>query len=176
MQASDWDVDTSSEEGVVPIGVALAPGASQVVAPAVDALAVRTADVDLGPSSAELAVLDLESAIKRRQAIAGVHQEDSNLRTIVIPNLGTAVLQRVGAALALGQDRNSAYQPLLDEFCSTSTSSSLPGRKLMARLVGEKSHGRIAEKLETIVASQYFGSRVWAQSTLAAILGGLQRT
>ena len=175
MQASDWDVDSSGDD--YDVRVVVSPGAatssSTGLAAGEGTLVARDAEhrIALRPG-----VLDLSAVVKRRHDTTLAPTRTTDMVGVLIPSMGTEVVQRVATAACIdGDAKNSSYQPFLDAFCDATTTSSIPGRAIIARLTGGATHTHVAEQLEASAAAMYFGARAWIQSTLAAILGGVAR-
>jgi len=171
MQASDWDVPTSDDASDVDAGVALAAGV------ALEEIVVADAGLALaGGVPREAGVLDLEAAMLERAATTtDVVVAETRFDALVVAGVGTDIVKYVADAILLDSKQPSSYEPLLSKLSAPDAATGVPGRKVMAQIVGLNSHGHIADKLCTIASTMWFGSRTFVQSLLTQILGAVTR-
>ena len=164
-----WDAVSSDDDA--PVVQAAVPAA---LVPAVPAALVPAngAALKLPPSDSPL-----EELITRRVATAlpppGV---GTDFNRLAVPGVGTDVVQTVGRAVSSTADpRTSPYASLSQRFCGKDDSWSIPGRAVIAAILGKSSHTHVGASLQKLAAAQHFGARLWFESVLHHLLAAIER-
>ena len=160
MLAQHWDVATSSDDEAPPHG-GIVPhrGASESLEDRARGDSPRTSADDLCFGPVVPHTDSLEALLRSRSQKVPVVARQTDFDALSPGSYSSSILSTVAKATVAGANRASVCEPLLQYLSTFSSTVTVPGRKVLATITGKQSHSHVAEKLASVVAAQFFGSR-----------------
>ena len=111
----------------------------------------------------------------RRGVLCAVQRRHIDYVRLRLPEGSTDIVQRVAVAAGKNAPPRKTYMALFEQFTSAVTSTSVPGRAVMAKITGHESHTHIAEKLVLMASAMHFGTRYFLHAVIASLYGAIKR-
>jgi len=163
-----WDALSSDDD--VAAHPVVAPGPSSLV-PVSSATKDLVLALKRPPSDDPLCEL-----ISRKAAVATTSGGLTDFSKLNVPGLGTDVMQVVGRACASNADpKTSPLWSLAEQFAGSDTHWSVPGRAVIAKILGKTSHTHVGDDLQKLAGTEHFAQRVWVESVLIHLLAAIER-
>ena len=129
--------------------------------------------VPRGPTGLVVAEDPLRALALSRCAGGAGNRCSVDFQQLIVAGSGTEIVKSVAQMLVAKSTKRSGRESLLQRFARSDTDWSTPGRKLVADLLGKKTHSHVKDDFRAVAAAEHFGVRSLFESILAGIIAAV---